>query len=75
MKDFSAVNDILQAAKNLDVSEEIMLLNKLSKDVLRKTRKANSGINKEYWLSLCKKTFTDVWDNPEDNIYNELLKR
>jgi hypothetical protein len=38
------------------------------------TQIAESNEN-EYWLKLSEKSVEKIWDNPEDEVYNELLKR
>jgi len=41
-----------------------------------KRKKNDHPLNeKEYWLKLNEKSLEKIWNNEEDDVYNELLKR
>ena len=41
----------------------------------RKKRKVPSPAEKIYWSRIAEDSLKKIWDNEEDDIYNELLKR
>jgi len=45
------------------------------KYVTRKTKTKHVREDAEYWTALSQVSVQSVWDNEEDDVYNELLKR
>jgi len=67
------VSEIMNEIENLDVKEEIKLLDLIAQSVNRKVNE--KGSDNLYWLSASEKSLKDVWDNEQDEVYNELFKR
>ena len=65
------VKSIMKDIKNLDIKDEIKLMNMVSENIYRKI---NNPDNK-YWQKISEHSLNKIWNNPEDDIYNELLKR
>jgi hypothetical protein len=45
------------------------------KYVTKKTKAKHVREDAEYWTALSQVSVQSIWDNEEDDIYNELLKR
>ena len=45
------------------------------KYVTKKTKVKHVREDAEYWTALSQVSVQSIWDNEEDDIYNELLKR
>lgn len=70
MKLEQAVNSLPPAAR-MEVFDFIAFLK-------QKYRRKKSSVVKEdsaYWAALGETSLRKIWDNEEDDIYNELLKR
>ncbi|HHT9158268.1 MAG TPA: DUF2281 domain-containing protein [Candidatus Brocadiaceae bacterium] len=70
MKLEQAVNSLPPAAR-IEVVDFIAFLK-------QKYRRGKSPLVKEdtaYWSALGEKSIKRIWDNEEDDVYNELLKR
>ena len=41
----------------------------------RKPKEPASNSEKEYWLHVAEQSVQKVWDNEDDDVYNELIQR
>lgn len=67
------ISKIMHEIESLDVKEEIKLLDLIAQNVYKKVTTA--GSDNQYWLSVSERSLKNVWDNEQDEVYNELLKR
>jgi len=67
------INEIMSEIETLELKEEIKLLDLIALNVYKKVNTASS--DNQYWLSASERTLKKVWDNEQDEVYNELLKR
>ena len=65
------ISEIMHEIENLDVREEIKLLDLIAQNVYKKVNTA--GSDRQYWLSASERSLKNVWDNEQDEVYNELL--
>jgi len=67
------ITDLTRAITCLDLREEIQLLKIISEDIGKKINKDTT--ENEFLLTLGQKSLDKIWDNQEDEVYSELLKR
>ena len=67
------ISEIMNEVENLDVREEIKLIDLIAQNIYKKINL--SGSDNQYWLSASERSLKNVWDNEQDEVYNELLKR
>lgn len=68
----SAINSIMNEVIKLQIEEEVELLNLVAQD-LREKMKINE--ERKYFQRIGETSLKKIWDNKEDDIYSELLKR
>lgn len=68
----SAVNSLPPEAQ-IEVFDFVAFLQQ--KYVTKETKTKHVREDAEYWTALSQTSVQNIWDNEEDDIYNELLKR
>ena len=69
----TSLNNLMKQISKLKVKDEIELINLISGDLYKKVNSFNEDEDNKYFLRLGEKSLKKIWDNKEDDIYNELL--
>lgn len=66
-----------QTIKSLPLAARIEVMDFVAFLEQKYSRKKSSAVKEEtaYWAALGEASLRKIWDNKEDDIYNELLKR
>ena len=68
------INNLLPTIKTLTKSDKIRLLQYLVTEIAR-----DEGINQDnndenqFWLTVSQSSLQEIWEHPDEEIYNELL--
>jgi len=69
----TSLNNLMKQISKLKIKDEIELINLISGDLYKKVNSFNEDEDNKYFLRLGEKSLKKIWDNKEDDIYNELL--
>ncbi len=67
--------DFIPKIKELDKIEKIKLLQYLVTEIAKEEGISNINAENEklFWLKISEHSLAEIWDDSEENIYNELL--
>jgi len=69
----TSINNLMKQISKLKIKDEIELINLISGDLYKKVNNFNEDEDNKYFLRLGETSLKKIWDNKEDDIYNELL--
>jgi hypothetical protein len=67
------ISEIMHEIEDLDLRDELRLLDLITRNVYEKVNSTSK--DNQHWLAVSEKSLNKVWDNEQDEVYNELLKR
>ncbi|HEY9701273.1 MAG TPA: hypothetical protein V6C58_02450 [Allocoleopsis sp.] len=67
------INDIFPQIKHLDKSDKIRLLQYLVTEIARDEGINNIADENQFWLNVSQPSLKEIWEHPEEEVYNELL--
>lgn len=66
------INDIINEVKKMNVKDEVFLMGIISDDLSKKIY-ANDP-ERKVWDIVTENSLKPIWDNTEDDVYNQLSK-
>jgi hypothetical protein len=65
------VEEMMSIVSCMDIKDEVILLRNITQNL---ESRISFGVDENYWLQMSSNSLDKIWNNREDEVYNDLLK-